>query len=82
MAKPKVADPTASQFKDLMDDAVSESLEESLTDPDEGLVLRGDVAEKLRQSIEEVESRGKTIPLSESLTDFEFSPHGARRSIP
>ena len=70
MANPKNAGLTVSQFKELIHDTGAESLAELLTDPDEGLVLRDDVAEKLRQSIEEVEAGGKTIPLSELLRDF------------
>ena len=82
MANLKIADLTVSQFKELIHDTVAEALAELLTDPDEGLVLRDDVAEKLRQSIEEVGAGGKTIPLSELFRDFGRSPHGARRPIP
>ena len=82
MANPKIADLTVSQLKELIHDTIAESLVGLLTDLDQGPVLRGDVAEKLRQSIEEVEAGGKTTPLSELLRDFGLSPHGARRPIP
>lgn len=69
MTNPKIADLTVSQFKELIHDAVAESLGEFLTDPDRGLVLRDNVAEKLRQSVKEVEAGGKTIPLPELLRE-------------
>lgn len=65
MTNPKIADLTVSQFKELIHDTVAELL----TDPDERLVLRDHVAEKLRQSIKEAEAGGKTIPLSELLRE-------------
>ena len=51
MADPKVADLTIGEFKTLVRESVAELIDELLGDPDEGLSLRGDFAEELRQSL-------------------------------
>ena len=47
-----------------------QSLTELLGDPDEGMVLRDDFAEELRQSLKELEAAGKTTPLSAVLENL------------
>ncbi len=73
MTSPTVADLTVAEFRELIHDTVSQSLAELLADPDQGRVLRDDVAEELGRSIKEVQAAGKTIPLSDLLKDFGLS---------
>ena len=65
MADSTVADLTVTEFKELVREAVSQSLTELLADPDEGMVLRDDFAEALRNSLREVQAGGRTMSLSE-----------------
>ena len=51
MAYAKVADLTIDEFKDLIQEVVAETLLELFDDPDEGLVLREEVKERLRRSL-------------------------------
>ena len=69
MADSTVADLTVTEFKELVREAVSQSLTELLADPDEGMVLRDDFAEALRNSLREVQAGGRTMSLSEVLKD-------------
>ena len=69
MADSAVADLTVTDFKELFREAVSQSLTELLADPDEGMVLRDDFAEALRNSLREVQAGGRTMSLSEVLKD-------------
>lgn len=71
MADPKVADLTIGEFKTLVRESVAESIAELLRDPDEGLPLRDDFAEELRQSLAEVRAGGETSKLSEFVSDLE-----------
>ena len=65
MADPRVADLTIGEFKTLVRESVAESIAELLGDPDEGLLLRDDFAEELRQSLKEVRDGGETSSLAE-----------------
>ena len=69
MADSAVADLTVTEFKELVREAVSQSLTELLADPDEGTVLRDDFAEALTNSLREVQAGGRTMSLSEVLKD-------------
>lgn len=69
MADSTVADLTVTEFKELVREAVSQSLTELLADPDEGTVLRDDFAEALTNSLREVQAGGRTMSLSEVLKD-------------
>ena len=69
MADSTVADLTVTEFKELVREAVSQSLTELLADPDEGMVLRDDFAEALRNSLREVQAGGRTMSLSDVLKD-------------
>ncbi len=69
MADSTVADLTVTEFKELVREAVSQSLTELLADPDEGMVLRDDFAEALTNSLREVQAGGRTMSLSEVLKD-------------
>lgn len=50
MTTSTVAELTVDEFKELVHEVVIQSLTELLGDPDEGMVLREDLAEELRQS--------------------------------
>ncbi len=65
MADSRVADLTIGEFKTLVRESVAESIAELLGDPDEGLPLRDDFAEELRQSLKEVRDGGGTSSLAE-----------------
>ena len=69
MADSTVADLTVTEFKELVREAVSQSLTELLTDPDEGMVLRDDFAEGLTNSLREVQAGGRTMSFSDVLKD-------------
>ena len=51
MAYSSVADLTIDEFKGLVKEIVSQTILELLGDPDEGLELRAEVEERLRQSL-------------------------------
>ena len=68
MADSTVADLTT-EFNELVREAVSQSLTELLADPDEGMVLRDDFAEALRNSLREVQAGGRTMSFSDVLKD-------------
>ena len=69
MANSTIADLTVTEFKELVREAVSQSLTELLADPDEGMVLKDDFAEALRNSLREVQAGGRTTGLSDVLKD-------------
>ena len=69
MANSTIADLTVTEFKELVHEAVSQSLTELLVDPDEGMALRDDLAEALRNSLREVQAGGRTRSLSDVLKD-------------
>ena len=58
----KVADMTIDDIRELVQEVVLETLSEIIGDPDEGLELRGDFAEELKQSLANVEAGGKMVP--------------------
>ena len=58
----KVADLTIDEFRKLVQEVVIQTLSEMMVDPDEGLELRDDFVEELKQSIADVKAGGKTVP--------------------
>ena len=58
----KVADLTINEFRELVQEVVIQTLSEMMGDPDEGLELRDDFVEELKQSLANVEAGGKTVP--------------------
>lgn len=58
----KVADLTINEFRELVQEVVIQTLSEMMSDPDEGLELRDDFVEELKQSLANVEAGGKTVP--------------------
>ena len=58
----KVADLTIDEFRELVQEVVIQTLSEMMIDPDEGLELRDDFVEELKQSIADVKAGGKTVP--------------------
>jgi len=73
MAQTKVGDLTIDEFKRLVRETVAETLAEMLSDPDEGLELRGDFRAALERSLASVEAGGKTIPVAEVATKLGLS---------
>ena len=66
MAQQKVADLTTDELRSLIREAVIETLNELIEDPDEGLELREDFALKLEASIKAVEAGEPTISAEEA----------------
>ena len=58
----KVADLTIDEFREIVQEVVIQTLSEMMIDPDEGLELRDDFVEELKQSIADVKAGGKTVP--------------------
>ena len=58
----KVADLTIDEFRELVQEVVIQTLSEMMIDPDEGLELRDDFVEELKQTIADVKAGGKTVP--------------------
>ncbi len=71
MKHSRVADLTVAEFKELVRETIAQSFAELLGDPDEGLVLRDEMAEELRRSLAEVGAGGQTLSLSEVAGRFE-----------
>jgi signal recognition particle GTPase len=61
----KVKELTVEQFKDLVQEAVEEKLEEIIGDPDLGLELREEIKERLRSSLAARQRGEKGIPTDE-----------------
>ena len=64
----KVKELTVEQFKDLIQEAIEEKLEEIIGDPDLGLELREDIKERLRNSLAARQRGEKGIPIEEVAT--------------
>ena len=62
MTRTTVADLSIDEFKELVRDVVEQTLSETIVDPDEGLELRDDFVEELRQSLAIEASGQETIP--------------------
>ena len=60
MLGPKISDLTVDEFRSLVRDIVRETLNEILTDPDEGLDLQDGLEEALRRSIKAVNEGAET----------------------
>ena len=65
MESPRIADMTVNEFRELVRDTVIQSVTELLGDPDEGLTLREDFAERLELSLADVEAGGATTSLED-----------------
>ena len=61
----KVKELTVEQFKDLVQKAIEEKLEEIIGDPDTGIELREDIKERLRNSLAARQRGEKGIPIEE-----------------
>ena len=61
----KVADLTINEFRELVQEVVLQTLSEMMSGPDEGLELRDNFAEELKQSLADVEAGGKTAPMQQ-----------------
>ena len=57
----RVADMSVDKFKMLIQETVTQTLIELLSDPDEGLELREDFKNALHHSLETLQAGGKTI---------------------
>lgn len=56
---------TVNEFRELVHDIVSQSVTELLGDPDEGLTLREDFAQRLELSLADVEAGEATTSLED-----------------
>ena len=65
MESPRIADMTVNEFRELVRDTVTQSVTELLGDPDDGLTLRDDFAERLGLSMADVEAGGATTSLED-----------------
>ena len=61
----KVKELSVEQLIALIQEAVEEKLQEILGDPDQGLELREDIKERLKQSLSAVERGERGIPISQ-----------------
>lgn len=61
MTNQKMADLTVGEFRELCHDMFAEIVQEIFDDPDRGLVLREEVAERLGRSLADVDAGGETI---------------------
>ena len=64
----KVKELTVEQFKDLVQEAIEEKLEEIIGDPDLGLEVREEIKERLRNSLAARQRGEKGIPIEEVAT--------------
>jgi len=62
MIPAKVVDLTIDQFRELIQEVVTQTLSEMIGDPDQRMELRDDFAEILQGSLAAVEAGGKTVP--------------------
>ena len=58
----KIADLTIDEFRGLVQEVVIQTLSGMMGDPDEGLELRDDFVEELKQSLADMEAGVKTVP--------------------
>lgn len=61
----KVKELSVEQLIALIQEAVEEKLQEILGDPDQGLELKEDIKERLKQSLSAVERGERGIPISQ-----------------
>jgi len=61
----KVKELTVEEFRNLVQDAIEEKLDEMIGDPDLGLELREEVKERLRNSLAARQGGQKGIPVDE-----------------
>lgn len=61
----KVKELTIEQFRNLVQEAIEEKLEEIIGDPDLGLELREEIKERLRSSLAAMQGGQKGIPVDE-----------------
>ena len=61
----KVKELTVEQLKALIQEAVEEKLHEILGDPDQGLELKEDIKERLRNSLAAMERGERGIPIAQ-----------------
>ena len=61
----KVKELTVEQFRNLVQEAIEEKLEEIIGDPDLGLELREEIKERLRSSLAAMQGGGKGIPIDQ-----------------
>jgi len=62
MIDSRVADLTVDEFKGLMREIVTETIQEMFNDPDEGLELREDMKAKLQHSLAAIQAGSETTP--------------------
>ena len=65
MTASSVADLTVDELKELIREAVSQTIAEMLGDPDKDMELREEVQERLERSLAMMEAAGKTVPANQ-----------------
>ena len=60
MAYSSVADLTVDELRNLIKEVVTQTILEILGDPDEGLALREDIEDRLRDSLAKIQAGGET----------------------
>ena len=74
MTGTRIADLTVTEFKQLVQESVAQSMATVLGDPDEGLRIRDDFRKELQRSLAENEAGGNMT----SLADVAERPESAR----
>lgn len=62
---------TPAELRSLVEDVVQEQLAELIGDPDEGLALRPEFLQLLKQRIARFENEGTTVSLEEAFSPFD-----------
>lgn len=70
MTSTTVGELSISEFEQLVRAIVKQALAEALADPDEGLVLREEIAEQVLQSVSAVRDGGETYSAEEVAARF------------
>jgi hypothetical protein len=65
MAGSTVADLTIDEFKKLVQEAVKETIQNMVSDPDEGLELQDELKVRMQRSLAALQGGDKTVPAHE-----------------
>jgi hypothetical protein len=69
MPHASISDLTVDELKGLIRETVGQTIREIFSDPDEGLVLREEVEERLRNSLGDAESAAMPVLSAQSVAD-------------
>ena len=68
----KVNELTVDQLKALINELIEEKLEQMLSDPDEGLILKEEFGRKLKASLSAVRKGKRGVPLDKLANELGF----------